>query len=135
MSYCSLYNLPYLRNGFNCSSYPFCSLYHQRFFPVYQYIRYDRNCYTNNKQFNKGKCYAKDANRNAFPERVRIKNRVVEAIRPHISAKHALPGGHVNVCGNKAADLGVIIPCHQVIQPGFGVVIVASVTEGIVRAQ
>ena len=55
MSYYSLYDLPYLRNGFNCSSYPFCSLYHQRFFPVYQYIRYDRNRYTNNKQFNEGK--------------------------------------------------------------------------------
>ena len=27
MSYYSLYDLPYLRNGFNCSSYPFCSLY------------------------------------------------------------------------------------------------------------
>ena len=135
MSYYSLYNLPYLRNGFNCSSYPFCSLYHQRFFPVYQYIRYDRNRYTNNKQFNEGKCYAKDANRNAFPERIGIKNRVIQAIRPHIAAKHTLPGGHVNVRRNEPANLGVVVPCHEVVQPGFGIVVVASVAEGIVCAQ
>ena len=62
-------------------------------------------------------------------------HRIISAIRPHISAKHALPGGHVNVRRNKPANLGVIIPCRQVVQPGFGIVVVASITEGIVRAQ
>ena len=61
--------------------------------------------------------------------------RIIRAIRPHISAKHTLPGGHVNIRRNEPANLGVIVPCHQVVQPGFGVVIIASVTEGIVCAQ
>ena len=56
-------------------------------------------------------------------------------MHPHISAKHTLPGGHVNVCGNEAADLGIVVPCHQVIEPCFGVVVVASVTEGVICTQ
>ena len=60
---------------------------------------------------------------------------VIEAIREHVPAKYTLPGGHVNVRRNKPANLGVVIPCRQVVQPGFGIVVVAPVAERVISAQ
>jgi len=43
--------------------------------------------------------------------------------------------GHVNICGDKAAYFGVIIPALQVIQPRFRIVVITPVAERVIRAQ
>ena len=49
-------------------------------------------------------------------------------------AKHALTGGDVDICVDKASGLGVIVAGLEVVERGFGVVNITPVAERVLRA-
>ena len=55
----------------------------------------------------------------------------IKAIRKHVAADKTLPGRCISVCIDKAAGGGVIVAGLEVIEAGFGVVIVTPVAEGV----
>lgn len=50
-------------------------------------------------------------------------------------AKHALTGGDVDICVDKASGLGVIVAGLEVVERGFGVVNITPVAERVLCAQ
>lgn len=48
--------------------------------------------------------------------------------------QNTLPGGGVGVCVYEAADGGVIIAGLQIVEAGFGIVVVAAIPQGLVSA-
>ena len=50
-------------------------------------------------------------------------------------AKNALTGRYEDICIDKSADCGIIIPGLEIIEAGFVVVDVAAVAEGIIYTQ
>ena len=50
-------------------------------------------------------------------------------------SQHPLTGGEVDVGGDEAANFGVIVSALQVIKPGFLVIYVTPVAEGLFRAE
>ena len=50
-------------------------------------------------------------------------------------AKHALTGGDVDICVDKASGLGVIVAGLEVVQPGLRVVHIAPVAERVLCSQ
>ena len=61
--------------------------------------------------------------------------RIIETICKHIVPKDALTGGGVGVGVDEAADCGVVIAGLEVIEPGFFVVVVATIAQGIALRQ
>ena len=59
------------------------------------------------------------------------RGRVVPAVGEHIIAEEALAGGGVGVGVDESADGGVVVAGLEVIEPGFGVVDIAAVAQGI----
>ena len=49
--------------------------------------------------------------------------------------QHSLAGGEVDVGGDEAANFGVIVSALQVIEPGFLVIHIAAIAEGLFRAE
>ena len=58
-------------------------------------------------------------------------HRIVEAIRKHIVAQQALSGTYVNVGIDKPTNRRIIISAIEIIETKLGIVVIASVTEGI----
>ena len=50
-------------------------------------------------------------------------------------AEHALTGGDVDICVDKASGLGVIVAGLEVVERGFGVVNITPVAERVLCAQ
>ena len=50
-------------------------------------------------------------------------------------SQNSLTGGKVDVCGDEAAEFGVIVSALQVIKPGFLVIYVTPVAEGLFSAE
>ena len=50
-------------------------------------------------------------------------------------SQNSLTGGKVDVCGDEAAEFGVIVSALQVIKPGFLVIHIAAIAEGLFRAE
>ena len=61
-------------------------------------------------------------------------NGVIPAIGKHIAAGNTLPCGNKSVRADEPPELRVIIAAVQVIKPGFGIVIIPPVAEGILVA-
>ena len=49
--------------------------------------------------------------------------------------ENALTGGKEDIGGNKPADFGVIVPALEVVEPGFFVIYISTVTEGIILSE
>ena len=62
-------------------------------------------------------------------------HRIISAIRPHIAAEDALTGGHIYVGGDEAADFGVVVAGGEIVEAGFGIVVVTAITERVVCAK
>ena len=58
-------------------------------------------------------------------------DRIIPAICKHIAAEDALAGGDIDICVEEAADYWVIISTLQVIEPRIGIIIVATVADGV----
>ena len=50
-------------------------------------------------------------------------------------SQNSLTGGKVDVCGDEAAEFGVIVSALQVIEPGFLVIYVTPIAEGLFRSK
>ena len=53
-------------------------------------------------------------------------NRITLTVGEHVIAQDALAGGGEGVCVDEAADGGIVITGLQIIEPGFGIVVVAG---------
>lgn len=64
--------------------------------------------------------------------RIRIHNRIVIAIRKEVETANSF-GIEIfdRVCVNESANFGIVVTGLEIIQTGFGIVIVASVAEGV----
>ena len=62
---------------------------------------------------------------------IRLNNWVIVAIRKHVIAKNSLPCAGVAVGIDKPAGLGIVISALQIVKPGFGIVIVSTIPQGI----
>ena len=60
---------------------------------------------------------------------------IVCAICKHVMSQDALSCGSIPIRIEEAASGGVVISALQVIEAGFGVVVVAAVAEGINRCE
>ncbi len=59
--------------------------------------------------------------------------RIVPTIRKCVVSQHTLAGGEVDVCGDEAAELGVIVPALEVVPTRFGIVDIPPITERVVK--
>ena len=50
-------------------------------------------------------------------------------------SQHSLTGGEVDVGGDEAAEFGVVISALEVIEPGFLVIHISAIAEGLFRAE
>ena len=50
-------------------------------------------------------------------------------------SQHPLTGGEVDVGGDEAANLGVVVSALQVIEPRFFIIYIAAIAEGLFRAE
>ena len=64
-----------------------------------------------------------------------IAYRIISAIRPHITAENTLTGRHIYVGRDEAADFGVVVAGGEIVEAGFGIVVVAAITERVVCAK
>ena len=58
-------------------------------------------------------------------------HRIIQAIRISIVPQHSLTGGEVDIGGDEAANLGVVVSALQVIKPGFFIIHIAAIAEGL----
>ena len=49
--------------------------------------------------------------------------------------QHSLTGGEVDVCGDEAAEFGVIVSALQVVEPCLFIIHIAAIAEGLFRAE
>ena len=49
--------------------------------------------------------------------------------------ENALAGGEEDIGGNKPADFGVIVPALEVVEAGFLIIDIPTVTEGIILSE
>ena len=49
--------------------------------------------------------------------------------------QHSLSGGEVDVGGDEAAEFGVIVSALEIVEPGFLVIHIAAIAEGLFRAK
>ena len=66
-----------------------------------------------------------------MPAIVDSTDRIVSAVGKHIAASQVLSSGCVFVRIDEAADQGIVIAGLEVIETGFGIVIVAAIAQGI----
>jgi len=48
---------------------------------------------------------------------------------------YALTGGEEDIGGNEPADFGVIVPALEVVEAGFLIIDIPTVTEGIILSE
>ena len=67
-----------------------------------------------------------------MPTRIRIHHGIIVAVRKEIQSCEVL-GIQVGdmVLGKESAGFGVVVSCLEVVQPRLGVVVVASVADGV----
>ena len=58
--------------------------------------------------------------------------RIVPTVHIHIVPGGALAGGDVGVAIEESSDFGVIVTGVEVVEAGFGIVVVTSITEGVI---
>ena len=58
-------------------------------------------------------------------------HRVVPTVGKHVIAQEALAGGGVAVCVDETGNAGIIVTALQVVEIGFSVLVVPSVSQGI----
>ena len=70
------------------------------------------------------------------PLRIDAHDRVIVAIGVEVKTADGI-GSEVGdiVDGDKPADLGIVVSGLQVVQPGFGIVVIPAIAEGIQRAE
>ena len=66
-----------------------------------------------------------------MPIRVDAVHRVIVAVSEHIESGKAVTSAYITVRIDKSANFGVIITTLEIVEAGFGVVIVATVTQGV----
>ena len=66
-----------------------------------------------------------------MPAIVDSTDRIVSAVGKHIAASQVLSSGCVFVRIDEAADQGVIIAGLEVIEAGFGIVVIAAIAQGV----
>ena len=62
---------------------------------------------------------------------VKIICRVNMTVGKHIVAEHTLAGGCIAVRADESAGLGIVVAGPKVVEPGFLVVVVAPVADGV----
>ena len=62
-------------------------------------------------------------------------HRVIQAIRICVMPENALTCGEEDIGGNKPADFGVIVPALEVVEAGFLIIDIPTVTEGIILSE
>ena len=70
-----------------------------------------------------------------LPIAINHSNRIIQTIRPHIAAEDTLTGGHIYVGRDEAADFGVVVAGGEIVEAGFGIVVVTAITERVVCAK
>ena len=70
-----------------------------------------------------------------LPIAINHSNRIIQTIRPHIAAEDALTGGHIYVGRDEAANFWVVVAGGEIVEAGFGIVVVTAITERVVRAK
>ena len=58
-------------------------------------------------------------------------NRIVPTVGKHIVAQQTLAGGGEDICIDESTNLRIIIPGLEVVEPGFSIVVVAAIPEGV----
>ena len=49
--------------------------------------------------------------------------------------ENTLACGEEDIGGNEPADFGVIVPALEVVEPGFFVIYISTITEGIILSE
>ena len=62
-------------------------------------------------------------------------HRIIQAIRIRVMPENALAGGEEDIGGNEPADFGVIVPALEVVEAGFLIINISTVTEGIILSE
>ena len=62
-------------------------------------------------------------------------HRIIVAIGKHVIAHNALSSADVDVRADEPAPRRIIVPARQIIQPGFGIVEVTPIAQGVAIAQ
>ena len=62
-------------------------------------------------------------------------HRIIQAIRIRVMPENALACGKEDIGGNKPADFGVIVPALEVVEAGFLIIDIPTVTEGIILSE
>ena len=62
-------------------------------------------------------------------------HRIIQAIRIRVMPENALAGGEEDIGGNEPADFGVIVPALEVVEAGFLIIDIPTVTEGIILSE
>jgi len=65
------------------------------------------------------------------PLRVYKGNRIIPTICKHIAANNSLPGGYIGVGIDESANYRIVVSGLAVVEAGFGIVVIASVTQGV----
>ena len=50
-------------------------------------------------------------------------------------SQNSLTGGEVDIGGDEAANFGVVVSALQVIEPGFFIIHISAIAEGLFRAE
>ena len=62
-------------------------------------------------------------------------HRIIQTIRIRVMPENALTGGEEDIGGNEPADFGVIVPALEVVEAGFLIIDIPTVTEGIILSE
>ena len=62
-------------------------------------------------------------------------HRIIQAIRICVMPENALDCGEEDIGGNEPADFGVIVPALEVVEPGFFVIYISTVTERVILSE
>ena len=66
---------------------------------------------------------------------INVVDGIIAAIGKHIISKDTLTGGDEGVCIDESAPGGVVITGLEIIQPGFLVVDLTTIAQGVILAQ
>ena len=62
-------------------------------------------------------------------------HRIIPAIRICVMPENALAGGEEDIGRDEPADFGVIVPALEVVEPGFFVIYISTVTERVILSE
>jgi len=67
--------------------------------------------------------------------RILICDRIIQAVGKHVIAQVALTGGDEGIGVEESAPDGVVISALQIIQPGFGIIDITTIPQGVICAE